>query len=60
MEKFDAYKPDEGTIEWWLEEFEARLVCHNINTREKKKQWCQALVGEAGRSVIKTLPDQAT
>ena len=60
MEKFDAFKPDEETIESWLDAFEARLLCHNVLNNDKKRHWCQALVGEAGRSIIKKLPRGAT
>ena len=60
MEKFEQFKPDEETIESWLDGFEARLLCHNIQSCEKKRNWCQALVGEAGRSIIKKLPRTAT
>ena len=60
MEKFEQFKPDEETIESWLDGFEARLLCHSIQTCEKKYTWCQALVGEAGRSIIKKLPHAAT
>ena len=60
MEKFEQFKPDEETIESWFDGFEARLLCHNIQSCEKKQNWCQALVGEAGRSIIKKLPRAAT
>ena len=60
MEKFEQFKPDEEIIESWLDGFEARLLCHNIQTCEKKRNWCHALVGEAGRSIIKKLPRAAT
>ena len=60
MEKFEQFKPDEETIESWLDGFEARLLCHNIQSCEKKRNWCQALVSEAGRSIIKKLPRAAT
>ena len=43
-----------------MDGFEARLLCHNIQSCEKKRNWCQALVGEAGRSNIKKLPSAAT
>ena len=56
MEKFDAFKPDEETIEAWLDAFEARLQCFNIVVCAKKRSWCQSLVGEAGRAIIKELP----
>ena len=60
MEKFEQFKPDEEIIESWLDGFEARLLCHNIQTCEKNRNWCHALVGEAGRSIIKKLPHAAT
>ena len=60
MDKFGAFKPDEQTIESWLDEFEARLLCHNINTCDQKKRWCLALIGEAGRNILKRLPVRAT
>ena len=60
MEKFEQFKPDEETIESWLDGFQARLLCHNIQSCEKKRNWCQALVGEAGRSIIRKLPRTAT
>ena len=53
MEKLEAYRPNEETIEAWLEKFEIRLQCHGITAIDKKKHWCQALIGEAGRSIIK-------
>ena len=60
MDKFERYRPDEETIESWLDAFEARLLCHNINATDKKRQWCQALVGEAGRNILKKVPIRAT
>ena len=60
MEKFEQFKPDEETIESWLDGFEARLLCHNIQSCEKKRNWCQVLVDEAGRSIIRKLPRTAT
>ena len=47
MEKYETFKPDEETIEAWLSGFEVRLLCHNIQAAEKKRNWCQALVGES-------------
>ena len=60
MEKYETFKPDEETIEAWLSGFEVRLLCHNIQAADKKRNWCQALVGEAGRSIIQKLPLRAT
>ena len=53
MEKFGPFRPDEETIEQWLDGFEARLLCHGITANDRKRHWCQALVGQAGRSIIK-------
>ena len=60
MDKFEQFRPDEETIECWVDAFEARLLCHNIQSCDKKRHWCQALVGEAGRNIIKKLPQRAT
>ena len=60
MDKFEPFKPDEETIESWVDAFEARLLCHNIQGCERKRHWCQALVGEAGRNIIKKIPQRAT
>ena len=60
MDKLTPFNSDEETIESWLEGFEARLMCHNINAGDSKRNWCQALVGKAGRHVIKNLPPRAT
>ena len=60
MDRFEAFKSDEETIESWLDAFEARLLCHNVTSCNKKRHWCQALVGEAGRNVIRKLPASAT
>ena len=60
MEKFEQFKPDEETIESWLDGLKARLLCHNIQSCEKKRNWCQELVGETGRSIIRKLPRTAT
>ena len=60
MDKFRTYKPSEETIESWLGDFEARFLCHNIETCNRKRRWCQALVGDTGRFIIKNLPQAAT
>ena len=59
MDKYERYNPDEETIEAWLKGFEIRLLCNNISEADRKRNWCQALVGEAGNSIIEKLP-QAT
>ena len=60
MEKYDKYNPDEETIEAWLKGFEIRLLCNNITAADRKRNWCQALVGEADSSIIEKLPQAAT
>ena len=60
MEKFEKYNPDEETIEAWLKGFEIRLLCNNITAADRKRNWCRALVGEAGNSIIEKLPLAAT
>ena len=60
MEKYEKYNPDEETIEAWLKGFEIWLLCNNITAADRKRNWCRALVGEAGNSVIEELPQAAT
>ena len=56
MEKYEKYNPDEETIEAWLKGFKIWLLCNNIAAADRKHNWCQALVGEAGNSIIEKLP----
>ena len=60
MDKYEKYNPDEETIEAWLKAFEIRLLCNNITAADHKRNWCQALVGDTGNSVIERLPQVAT
>ena len=60
MEKYKKYSPDEETIEAWIKGFEIRLLCNNITAADQKRNWCSALVGDAGNSVIERLPQAAT
>ena len=60
MEKYEKYNPDEETIEAWLKGFEIRLLCNNITAADRKRNWCRALVGEAGNSIIEKLSQAAT
>ena len=60
MEKYEKYNPNEETIEAWLKGFEIRLLCNNITAADRKRNWCRALVGEAGNSIIEKLPQAAT
>ena len=60
MKKFEKYNPDEETIEAWLKGFEIQLLCNNITAADRKRNWCRALVGDAGNSVIEKLPLAAT
>ena len=58
MEKYEKYNPDEETIEAWHKGFEIRLLCNNITAADRKRNWCRALVGEAGKSVKRSFPRQ--
>ena len=60
MEKYEKYNPDEETIKAWLKGFGIRLLCNNITAADCKRNWCRALVGEAGNSIIEKLPQAAT
>ena len=60
MEKYEKYNPDEETIEAWLKGFEIWLLCNNITAADRKCNWCRALVGEAGNSIIEKLLQAAT
>ena len=60
MEKFEKYNLDEETIEAWLKGFEIRLLCNNITAADRKRNWCRALVGEAGNNIIEKLPQAFT
>ena len=60
MERYERYNPDEEPIEEWLKVFEIRLLCNNITAADRKRNWCRALVGEAGNSMIEKLPQAAT
>ena len=60
MDKYERYNPDEETIEAWLKGFEIQLLCHNITAADRKSNWCQALVGDIGNSVIERLTQAAT
>ena len=37
-----------------------RLLCNNITAADRKRNWCRALVGEAGNSILEKLPQAAT
>ena len=60
MDKYEKYNPDEETIEAWLKGFKIWLLCNNITAADRKRNWCRALVGEAGNSIIEKLPQAAT
>ena len=60
MEKYEKYNPDEETMEAWLKGFEIRVLCNNITAADRKHNWCRALVGEAGNSIIEKLHQAAT
>ena len=60
MEKYEKYNPDEETIEAWLKGFKIRLLCNIITAADRKRNWCRALVGEVGNSIIEKLPQAVT
>ena len=60
MDKYEKYNQDEETIEAWLKGFEIRLLSNNITAADRKRNWCQTLVGDTGVSVIERLPQAAT
>ena len=60
MDKYERYNPDEETIEAWVKTFEIQLLCNNITTADRKRNWCSALVGDTGNNVIERLPQAST
>ena len=60
MDECEKYNPNEETIEAWLKGFEIRLLCNYIIAAGHKRNWCRALVGDTGNSVIERLPQAAT
>ena len=55
MEKINEYRVEVDTIDDWLDEFDARLVAVNIRDNAKKINWCRAVIGSAGRGVLKNV-----
>ena len=60
MEKINEYKVEVDTIDDWLDEFDARLVAVNIRDNAKKVNWCRAVIGSAGRGVLKNVDPNLT
>ena len=60
MDKYEKYNQDEETIEAWLKGFEIQLLSNNITAADRKRNWCQALIGDTGVSVTERLPQAAT
>ena len=60
MEKINEYKVEVDTIDDWLDEFDARLVAVNIRDNAKKINWCRAVIGSAGRGVLKNVDPNFT
>ena len=60
MEKINEFKVEIGTIDDWLDEFDARLVAVNIRDNAKKVNWCRAVIGSAGRGVLKNVDPNLT
>ena len=60
MEKINEFKVEVDTIDDWLDEFDARLVAVNIRDNAKKVNWCRAVIGSAGRGVLKNVDPNLT
>ena len=60
MEKINEFKVEVDTIDDWLDEFDARLVAVNIRDNAKKVNWCRAVIGSAGRGVLKNIDPNLT
>ena len=60
MEKIGEFKVEVDTIDDWLDEFDARLVAVNIRDNAKKVNWCRAVIGSAGRGVLKNVDPNLT
>ena len=60
MEKIGEFKVEVDTIDDWLDEFDARLVAVNIRDNAKKVNWCRAVIGSAGRGVLKNVDPNFT
>ena len=60
MEKINEFKIELSTIDDWLDEFDARLVAINIRDNAKKINWCRAVIGSAGRGVLKNVDPNLT
>ena len=53
MEKVEQFEIGKDTIEDWLDGFEARLEALEIRNEQKKIRWCKAVIGNAGRGILK-------
>ena len=53
MEKVEQFEIGKDTIEDWLDGFEARLAALEIKNEQKKIRWCKAVIGSAGRGILK-------
>ena len=59
MEKLGEFDPDTQSVEDWLEGFEARAECLNINQGERKVKWCKSVIGGVGRKILKNIAPRA-
>ena len=60
MDKIDPFDPRVGSLQDWLEDFEAKAICKHIYTDDRKIIWCKTLIGSTGRKVLASLPALAT
>ena len=60
MEKLGEFDPDTQSVEDWLEGFEARADCLNINQGERKVKWCKSVIGGVGRKILKNIAPGST
>ena len=60
MEKLEEFNLESQLVEDWLDTFETRANCLVITNVQKKILWCKSVIGNVGRRILKTLPNQAT
>ena len=60
MEKLGELDTDNQSVEDWLEIFEARAECLNVNQGDKKVKWCKSVIGGVGRKILKNIAPRAT
>ena len=55
MEKVEQFDIGRDTIEDWLDGFQARLEALEICNERKKIRWCRAVIGSAGRGILRNI-----